>query len=78
MQRGRENWFTYLDRKNFYDDVGMVFDLAKCAMLVVSKGNVVRKEGIELPDGKRMRGVNLDGYNYLGVLQLDSIMNKEI
>lgn len=56
----------------------MVFDLAKCAMLVVSKGNVVRKEGIELPDGKRMRGVNLDGYNYLGVLQLDSIMNKEI
>ena len=46
----------------------MVFDLAKCAMMVVRKGNVVRKEETELPDGKRMRGVKLDGYNYLGVL----------
>ena len=48
---------------------------------------MVQIEGIELPDRKRMREVNLDGYkylgvlqldSYLGVLQLDSIVNREI
>ena len=74
----RENWITYLDREDFYDDVDMVFGLDKCAMLALRTGKVVWKERIELPDGKQMREVNLDGYYYLGVLQLDSIMNKEI
>ena len=37
-----------------------------------------RTEGIELPDGKHMREVNVDGYTYLAVLQLDSIMNREM
>ena len=39
---------------------------------------MVRTEGVELPDGKRMREVILDGYKYLRVLQLDSIMNREM
>ena len=56
----------------------MVFGLDKCAMLALRKGKMVWKERIELPDGKQMREVNLGGYYYLGVLQLDSIMNKEI
>ena len=59
-------------------NVGMVFGLDKCAMLVLKKGKAVRTEGIELPDGKRMKEVNLDGCKYLGVWQLASIMNKEI
>ena len=62
----------------FSDDVGMVFGLGKCAVLVLKRGKMVRTEGIELPDGNRMREVNLDGYKYLGVLQLDSIMNREM
>ena len=74
----RENWITYLDREDFYDDVDMVFGLDKCAMLALRTGKMVWKERIELPDGKQMREVNLDGYYYLGVLQLYSIMNKEI
>ena len=44
----------------------------------LEEGKMVWKERIELPDGKQMREVNLDGYYYLGVLQLDSIINKEI
>ena len=38
------------------------------------------KDGLKqgLPDGKRMRGIHLDGYDSLGVLQLDSIMNQEM
>ena len=39
---------------------------------------IVRTEGIELPDEKRMREVSLDRYKYLEVLQLDSIMNREM
>ena len=64
--------------KMFSDHVGMVFGLDKCAVLVLKRGKMVRAEGIELPGGKGMREVNLDGYKYLGVLQLDSIMNKEM
>ena len=62
----------------FSDYVGMVFGLNKCAVLVLKRGKMVQTEGIELPDGMRMREVKLDGYKYLGVLQLDSIMYSEM
>ena len=62
----------------FSDDVGMVFGQGKCGVLFLKSGKMVRTEGIELPDGKRMREVNLDEYKYLGVLQLDSIMKREM
>ena len=61
----------------FYD-VGVVFGLHKCAVLVLKRGKMVQTEGIELPDGRRMREINLDGYKYLGVLQCDSIMDREM
>ena len=61
----------------FFDDVSMVFGLDKCAVLFLKRGQMVRTVGIELLDGNRMREVNLDGYKYLGVLQLDSIINRE-
>ena len=56
----------------------MVFGLDKCAVLVLKREKMVQTEGIKLPDGKCMREVNLDGYKYLGVLQFDFIMNREI
>ena len=62
----------------FSDNVGMVFGMDRCALLVLTRGKMFRTDGIELPDGKRMREVNLDGYKYLGVLQLDSIMHREM
>ena len=52
----------------FSDDVGMVFGLGKCAVLVLKGGKMFRTERIELPDGKCIKEVNLDGYKYLGVL----------
>ena len=62
----------------FSDDVVMVFGFDKCVVLVLKRGKMVRTEGTELPHRNHMREVNLDGYKYLGVLQLDSIMNREI
>ena len=42
------------------DDIGLVFGLDKCAVMVLNRGKMVQTEGIELPDRKRMREVNLD------------------
>ena len=39
---------------------------------------LVRSEGIELPDGERMKEVDQEGYKYLEVLQLDKIRGKEM
>ena len=60
-----------------FSDVGMVFGLGKCAVLVLKRRKMVRTEGTELSEGKRMRELNLDKYKYLRVLQLDSIVNRE-
>ena len=38
----------------------------------------VQTEAIELLDGKCVREVNLDDYKYLELLQLDSIINREV
>ena len=62
----------------FSEEVGVVFGLDKCAVLTLKRGNMVLTEGIEVPDGNRMREANLNGYKYLGVLQFDSIMNREM
>ena len=62
----------------FSDDIGMEFGMDKCAVLVMKRGRVVRTEGIELPNGRKMKEVDLSGYKYLGVLQLDSVMNGEM
>ena len=36
----------------FSEDIGMEFDIEKCAMLVMEKGKIVKSVGKELPDGK--------------------------
>ena len=61
----------------FADDVSTVFGLEKCAILVVKKGKIVRKEGIQLPDEMHMGEVNFEKCKYLEVLQLELIMNRE-
>ena len=47
-------------------------------MLVLKRGKMGQKEGIELPEENHMREVNLKRYKYLEVLQLDFIMNGEM
>ena len=62
---------------NFSDDVSIVFGLDKCAVLVMKRGKIVQTKGIQLPDEMLMGEVNLDKYKYLGVLQLEPIMNTK-
>lgn len=56
----------------------MIFGLDKCVVVVFKRRKLIRTKGIEIPSGKRMREVNLVGYKYSGVLQLDSIMSREM
>ena len=56
---------------SYSEDIGMKFGIDKCEELG-------RSEGIELPDGERMKEVDQKGYKYLGVLQLDNTINKEM
>ena len=61
----------------FSDDVSMVFGLDKCAVLVMKRRKIVRTERIQLPDEMLMVEANLDKFKHLGVLQLESIMNRK-
>ena len=61
----------------FSDDVSMVFGLDKCAVLVMKRRKIVQTERIQLPDEMLMVEANLDKFKHLGVLQLESIMNRK-
>ena len=43
-----------------FSDVGMVFGLDKWEVLVLKRGKIVQTKGVELPDEKHIREVNLD------------------
>ena len=62
----------------YSEDIGMKFGIDKCAVLELERGRLVRSEGIYLLNGERMKEVDQEGYKYIGVLQLDKTMNKEI
>ena len=63
---------------SYSEDIGMKFGIDKCAILQLERGRLVMSEGIELTDGERMKEVYQEGHKYLGVLQLDKTMNKEM
>ncbi len=62
----------------FSRDIQMEFGLDKCAMLEIRKGTKAACEGIDLPDGQRIKEVDENGYKYLGVLEGASIKTREM
>ncbi len=63
----------------FSKDIGMSFGIEKCAMIQMKRGKFVMSEGIELPDGAKIRSLDdQEGYKYLGILQFDDIKHKEV
>ena len=59
-------------------DIGLEFGLDKCAVLVMKRGNKVRYEGIQLPDGRMIEELDDGGYKYLGILEGADIKQKEM
>lgn len=62
----------------FSRDIRMEFGLDKCATLVLKDGKQVVRDGIELPDGKKIEEVDENGYKYLGVLEGADLMTTEM
>ena len=63
----------------FSKDIGMDFGIEKCAMIQMKRGKFVMSEGIELPNGKKIRSLDdQEGYKYLGILQFDDIKHGEV
>ena len=60
----------------FSCDIGMQFGIEKCGVIIMKRGKMVICDGIELPDGEKMKGVNEEGYKYLGIVELDGIREK--
>ena len=57
----------------FSTDIGMEFGIAKCGILNMNRGKVVRCEGTKLPNSEVMKEVEKEGCTYLEKVELDKI-----
>ncbi|XP_053166186.1 uncharacterized protein LOC128351082 [Hemicordylus capensis] len=63
----------------FSSDIAMEFGLDKCAALIKNRGKITKTEGIELPNGSKIKNLEeKEPYKYLGILQADNIAHTEV
>ncbi|XP_063691257.1 uncharacterized protein LOC134823653 [Bolinopsis microptera] len=62
----------------FSSDIKMEFGLEKCAVVKVKKGARAVFEGISLPTGEQIHELEDEGYKYLGILEANDILHKEM
>ena len=60
------------------EDICMEFGISKCAMVSLKRGKKVRCEGIRLPNDDEISEAESQGYKYLGVLEVDKVLCKEM
>ena len=53
----------------FSGDIRMEFGIEKCALVNIQRGKVTRTEGIQLPDGNNIKGIDETGYKYLEIIE---------
>ena len=59
-------------------DIGMEFGIKNGGIFTMNRGEVVRCEGMKLPNCEVMKAVEKEGYTYLGIVELDKIKESEI
>ena len=59
-------------------DIKMEFGLSKCAILELYRGKHVRTEEIDLGEDGTIKEADPTGYKYLGILQLDQMLEKQM
>ena len=60
-------------------DIHMEFGINKCAVLIMKRGKFHYCEGIKLPDGQSIKGLDEgDGHKYLGMLEVDEVKHTEM
>ena len=55
----------------------MQFGIKKCGVIVLRRGDIVLSEGVEMPDGERIKEVQKNGYKYLGILEYNKIKESK-
>ena len=63
----------------FSEHIGMEFDIEKCAILVMEKGNIVKSVKVELSDVKVIKSLQEnESYKYLEVLEADKFSEEKM
>ena len=64
----------------FSSDIGMDFEIEKCAMMVMKRSKLDKSEGIRLLDGRIIRSIgdDVEGYRYVRVFEADDIMHDKV
>ena len=62
----------------FTSDVGMEFGVKKCGTIVLKRGKMVECNRIELANGEVIKRITEEGYTYLGVMELDQVMEEQM
>ena len=63
----------------FSSDIGMKFGIEKCAVLIIKRGKMTQSKGITLPDDTNIRSLKEgEGYKYLGVLEADVMLLRQM
>ena len=56
----------------------MEFGIKNCAVLIMKRGKVMSSEGVEMPDGERIKAVEKNGYKYLGILEYNKTKKSKM
>ena len=59
-------------------DIKMEFGISKCAAVALKRGKRSKIDNIILPNGEQVGDPGTEGYKYLGVLELDTILCNEM
>ena len=62
----------------FSEDIGMELGLRKCGVVILKKRELVKFDGINLPNQEIMKEVHENGYTYFGIPELDKIKEREM
>ena len=63
----------------FSEDIGIEFNIEKCAMLVIVKGKIAKSVGIELPGSEVIMSLQEGkSYKYFGILEADYFLGEEM
>ena len=60
------------------NDIGIEFSIKKCDVIELKRGKVVSSGRVEMPDVKRIKEVEKNGYTYLSILEYKEILESKM
>ena len=60
------------------NQIDSLVGIKRYGVLIMERGEVIRADGIRLPNGQHMKYIDETGYTYLGILKTHKIKEKEM